>query len=40
MTGVFFGENDLDFGQLWANLDPIFMKYLVVSLINELLVVF
>ena len=36
----FFNENNLNFGQLWANLDPIFIKYRVVSLIDQLLVVF
>jgi len=40
ITDFFFGENVLNFGQSWANLDPIFMKYWVVSLIDELLVVF
>ena len=24
-TGFFFAENDLDFGQLWANLCPIYL---------------
>jgi hypothetical protein len=38
--GVFFGENDLNFEQPQANVDPIFIKYRVVSLINELLAVF
>ena len=37
---IFFGEKGLDFRQLWANLDPIFIKYRVVSPINYLLVVF
>ena len=35
-----FNENDLDSGGLWADLDGIFMKYWVISLIDELLVVF
>ena len=36
----FLEKKGLDFGQLWANLDPIFIKYRVVSLIDHLLVVF
>jgi len=36
----FFNENDLDFGVLWANLDQILMKYQIVSLIDQLLVIF
>jgi len=40
MGGFFFGENDLNFRLLWANLNPIFIKEWVVSLIDELLVIF
>ena len=40
ITNFFFGENKYSSGGLWANLDPISIKYQVVSLIDELFLVF
>ena len=37
---LFFNENNLNSGESWAILAPIFIKYPVVSLIDQLLVVF
>ena len=37
---LFFNENNLNSGESWAILDPIFIKYPVVSLIDQPLVVF